>query len=119
MFECEIIKTQEPCITPLPRIIIRKVMAFLIMNKISYEVVKEEDIPESVPGIITYMGKKCYSGIWALKCNIEPQCLHDIAESLHHVDTEDIIDEKMEIDKFLIRETGEAHYLTAKYVAVN
>ncbi len=116
MFEHEILRTEEPRITPIPRLAIRKVMAFLIVNKISYEVLKEEDIPDGVPGIITFLGKRCSMGLWALKCSVEPECLHDIAESIHHVSVRDIVGEEIELDKFLIRETGETRYLTAKYI---
>ena len=119
MFEHEILRTEEPRITPIPRLAIRKVMAFLIVNKIPYEVLKEEDIPDRVPGIITFLGKRCSMGLWALKCSVESECLHDIAESIHHVSVRDIVGEEIELDKFLIRETGEPRYLTAKYSPEN
>ncbi len=119
MFQHEIIRTQEPCITPIPRQVIRETMAFLIKNKISYEVVEEEDIPDEVPGVVTFWGKRFFENLRAIKCSVEPECLHDIAESLYHVDAREIVDEDINLIDFLIRETGKPRYLTAKYSPEN
>ena len=116
MFEHEILRTEEPCITPIPRQVIREVMAFLIKNKISYEVIEEEDIPDEVPGVVIFWGRRFFENLRAIKCSVESECLHDIAELLYHVDAREIVGEDINLIDYLIRETGEPRYLTAKYI---
>lgn len=95
MFEHEIIRTSELCITPLPRRIISKVRAFLTREKIPYRLLTEQDIPDGVPGYVWFRGELYKEDIWAIECDVDPQNLHNIAEALYHVGSHDITGETL------------------------
>lgn len=90
MYQPEIIRTTEPEITILPSPILNKLEPFMQKHNIKYEIITLKDFEDGWPVYYTYKGRTSDRYSIAVKAYIKKECLHKIAEELHHVREEDI-----------------------------
>lgn len=90
MFSPELIQTDIPEITVIPRTIIFKIKRLLDIRKISYEVIRQDDFPDGCPGGCIYRGKKCMKYVYGIKACVSRESLFKAAEDLFHVNLEEI-----------------------------
>jgi hypothetical protein len=86
----ELVKTETPQVTVIPKRILLKVLDLLDKRNIHYEYFIQNDFKNGWPGWAVYRGETFSKNVYAIVACVTPESLIKAAEDMYHMNFGDI-----------------------------